>query len=237
VQMAGSDQYGNIVSGVDLIHRVLGNDADAYGVTAPLLMRADGKKFGKTEQGAIWLSADRTSPYALYQYLINSDDADTLNMLKVFSMRSQPELAQISAQHAHAPERREAQRELARELTRRLHGDSELAKAELASQALFSGDVGTLAPELLREVIADVPHTVHDKHKLSGAGVALLEVLPETSLASSRREARQFLDAGAVLVNGRKVAVDQQLTQADLLHGQIILLKRGKKLWHATRWE
>ena len=237
IQLAGSDQYGNIVSGIDLIHRSVGNDAEAYALTIPLLTKADGKKIGKTEQGAIWLSADRTSPYAFYQYFLNSDDADVLSFLKWFTMRTQAEIATIEAQHLAAPEKRHAQRELARDITRLVHGDAELTKAEAASTALFSGDVRSLSQELLREVFADVPHTQHAKQQLEGEGVALVDLLPQTSLASSKREARQFLEAGAVLVNGEKAALELRLTSATLLHGQTILLKRGKKQWHATRWE
>jgi tyrosyl-tRNA synthetase len=237
LQMAGSDQYGNIVSGIDLIHRSLGNEAEAYALTIPLLTKADGKKIGKTEQGAIWLSADRTSPYAFYQYFLNSDDSDVISFLKWFTMRAQDDIAAIEQQHLAAPEKRHAQRELAREITRLVHGEAELSKAEAASTALFSGDVRSLSQDLLREVFADVPHTQHAKQQLEGEGLALVELLPQTSLASSKREARQFLEAGAVLVNGEKASVDQRLTSASLLHGQTILLKRGKKQWHATRWE
>jgi tyrosyl-tRNA synthetase len=237
VQTAGSDQYGNIVAGVDLIHRTLGADSEAFGITTPLLTRSDGKKLGKTEQGAIWLSPERTSPYAFYQYFINTEDADVVAMLKWFSLRGEAELNDLAARHAREPQLREAQRELARELTRTVHGETELAKVEAASQALFSGDVRGLSPDMLREVFADVPHTEHAKQQLAGEGMALLELLPSTSLASSKREARQFLEAGAVLVNGARAALEQRLTLSDLLHDQTILLKRGKKLWHATRWE
>ena len=236
VQMAGSDQYGNIVSGVDLIHRTLGSETEAFGLTAPLVKRADGKKIGKTEQGAVWLSPDRTSPYALYQYFLNTDDADVVPFLKWFTLRGQAEIAALAEQHAAKPEQREAQRALASDLTRLVHGDSELTKVEAASRALFSGDVRALSVELLREVFADVPHTQHARQQLEGTGLPLLELLPQTSLASSKREARQFLEAGAVLVNGDKARVDQNVSSAELLHGDTILLKRGKKLWHATRW-
>jgi tyrosyl-tRNA synthetase len=237
VQLAGSDQYGNIVSGIDLIHRVLGNESEAYGITAPLLLRSDGKKIGKTEHGAIWLSADRTSPYALYQYFINTDDADVVAFLKRFTMRAEEDIDALAARHQQAPQQREAQRELARDLTRMLHGASELTKVEAASQALFSGEVHELSEALLREVFADVPHTQHPKAQLEADGVSLLDLLAQTSLASSKREARQFLEAGAVLVNGQKASLEQRLRSDQLLHGHTILLKRGKKLWHATRWE
>jgi tyrosyl-tRNA synthetase len=237
VQVAGSDQYGNIVSGIDLIHRTLGGQTEAFGVTIPLLTKSDGKKIGKTEQGAIWLTADRTSPYAFYQYFINSDDADVISFLKWFTLREQADIQEIAQHHTEAPHLRHAQRELARELTRLVHGADEVAKVEAASQALFSGEVASLSADMLSEVFADVPHTRHDKLQLEGEGVSLLDLLPQTSLAGSKREARQFLEAGAVLVNGDKASVEQRVTRAQLLHGQTILLKRGKKLWHATRWE
>jgi tyrosyl-tRNA synthetase len=236
VQMAGSDQYGNIVSGIDLIHRMLGSDHEAYGVTAPLLLRADGKKIGKTEQGAVWLSADRTSPYAFYQYWINVDDSDVITFLKWFTFLCEPEVAELATEHASAPEKRLAQRELARQMTRMIHGPDELAKVEAASKALFEGDVHALEEDMLRDVFADVPHSQHARTQLEAAGVPLVDILPATTLASSKREARQFLEAGAVLVNGKKAAADARLASADLLHGHTILLKRGKKLWHATRW-
>ncbi|HTU63337.1 MAG TPA: tyrosine--tRNA ligase [Polyangiales bacterium] len=237
IQLAGSDQYGNIVSGIDLIHRSEGAEAQAFALTNPLLTKADGKKIGKTEKGAIWLSPERTSPYAFYQYFLNADDADVISFLKWYTMRTEAEISELAQRHQAAPEQRHAQRELARDITRLVHGDAELTKAEAASAALFSGDVRSLAPDLLAEVFADVPHTQHAKAQLEGEGLAVLELLPQTSLASSKREARQFLEAGAVLVNGEKATLDQKLTRASLLHGQTILLKRGKKQWHATRWE
>jgi len=239
VQMAGSDQYGNIVVGVDLIHHKLGREdgtGEAYGITSPLLLGADGKKIGKTEKGALWLTTDRTSPYAFYQYWINSDDADVISLLKWFTFLREPEIAQLASEHAAAPQLRAAQRELARQVTRMVHGESEVAKVEAATQALFAGDVRGLAEDMLSEVFADVPHSQHDKNLLSGAGASLVDVLAETTLATSKREARQFLQAGAVLVNGDKAGPETRLTGEALLHGHTILLKRGKKLWHATRW-
>ena len=237
LQLAGSDQFGNIVSGIDLIHRAEGNEAEAYALTCPLLTKSDGKKIGKTEQGAIWLSPERTSPYAFYQFFLNTEDADVISFLKWFTMRGEEEIAAIEQRHLAAPQQREAQRELARDLTWLVHGEAEVHKVEAASLALFSGDVRALSADHVREVFADVPHTQHAKQQLEGEGLALVDLLPQTSLASSKREARQFLEAGAVLVNGEKASVDQRVTSAHLLHGQTILLKRGKKQWHATRWE
>jgi tyrosyl-tRNA synthetase len=236
VQTAGSDQYGNIVAGIDLIRREFGAD-QAFGITSPLVKAASGKKIGKTEKGAIWLTADRTSPYAFYQYWINVDDQDVESFLKWFTMMNQDQVADIMRQHEPEPHMRIAQRELARSMTRLIHGDPELHRVEAASQALFSGDVRGLDEKLLAEVFADVPHSTHARASLDGEGAALLEILPQTSLASSKREAREHLGTGAISINGQRVGPDHRLTAADLLHGRTILLKRGKKHWHATKWE
>ena len=237
LQMAGSDQFGNIASGVDLIRReAQGAGHEAFGLTAPLLLRADGKKFGKSEHGAVWLSADRTSPYAFYQFWINVDDADVSSYLKLFTFMSQEELTSLVAAHEREPHKREAQRTLARTLTSLVHGEDELRNAELAAEALFQGDVRALSEKLLDDVLSDVPSSQHLKSELAGEGVALLDLLPATTLVSSKREARQFLESGAVLVNGDKAGLSQRLSEKDLLHGKAIVLKRGKKNWHLTRW-
>ncbi|MGD8858887.1 MAG: tyrosine--tRNA ligase [Myxococcales bacterium] len=239
LQIAGSDQYGNIVAGIDLIHHQLGRDGEAgeaYGVTAPLVTRADGKKIGKTESGAVWLTADRTSPYAFYQYWINAEDADVIRFLHWFTFLPKERIEELDARQHAAPHERPAQRELARLMTELVHGEAALKKVEAASQALFASDVRALDAEMLAEVFADVPHSDHARSALEGDGMSLVEVLPQTSLASSKREAKQFLASGSVAVNGEKVAADRRLTGDDLLHGGRILLRRGKKKWHATRW-
>jgi len=239
VQMAGSDQFGNIVAGIDLIRREFGHDesghSHAFGVTAPLVTGADGKKIGKTEKGAVWLTADRTSPYAFYQYWINIDDADVVSFLKWFTFLGREEIDDLASQHAEAPHQRNAQRALARHMTELIHGDDALRHVEAATEALFRGDVRELDEAMLGEIFADVPSSRHDRGTLAD-GVALAELLPETTLAKSRREAREFLGNGAVSVNGAKVNADHTLTPTDLLHGRTILLKRGKKNWHATDW-
>jgi tyrosyl-tRNA synthetase len=241
VQMAGSDQFGNIVAGIDLIRREFGagehGGTPAYAITAPLVLRSDGKKIGKTESGAIWLTADRTSPYQFYQYWINVDDRDAVQFLRWFTLMEQDEIESIARDHEAAPQERAAQRALARWMTDLLHGDDERARVEQASGALFSGDVAGLDERMLDDVFADVPCSMHDRAALEGDGLSLVTVLPETTLAQSKREAREFLGNGAIAVNGRRVDGDYALTGTDLLHGRTILLKRGKKSWHATRWE
>ncbi len=237
IQTAGSDQFGNIVSGIDLIRREFGHEeGDAYGVTAPLVTKADGKKIGKTESGAIWLSADRTSPYAFFQYWINTADEDVESFLKWFTFLEADEIAGLMAKHGEAPHERTPQKALARQMTALLHGESELRRVESATEALFGGDLRGLDERTLAEVFADVPNSEHGRDALGGDGVALVELLPQTSLASSKREARQFLESNAVAVNGEKVGMERKLTAADLLGGRTIALKRGRKNWHITRW-
>jgi tyrosyl-tRNA synthetase len=240
LQLAGSDQYGNIVSGVDLIHHTLGREGEhteAYGITAPLVTRSDGKKMGKSERGAIFLTADRTSPYALYQYFVNVDDADVVRFLKWFTFLEEGRIAELAAEHEQAPQKRAAHKALAAAMTEVVHGVAERERAERASEALFSGDVRGLDERTLDEVFADVPSTDHARAELSGDGADLAALLATTTLASSKREARQFLQTGAIAVNGERVAPDHRLREADLLHGTRILLRRGKRQWHATRWQ
>jgi len=239
VQLAGSDQYGNIVAGIDLIGREFGRadgHVDAYGITAPLVTGADGKKIGKTERGAIWLSSEDTSPYAFYQYWLNCSDDDVENFLKWYTLLSREEVEVILASHQQAPHQRAAQRKLAQEVTRMVHGNDALVSVEHASTALFGGELRTLSEDMLEQVFADVPSSSHPRDALGGEGYPLLSLLAETTLAASKREARQFLEAGAISINGERAHLDHHLTTANLLHDHTILLKRGKKLWHATRW-
>ena len=239
-QLAGSDQFGNIVAGVDLIHHAhgrSGEQAEAFGITTPLVTKADGKKIGKSEHGAIWLTKDRTSPYALYQYFLNVDDADALPFLKWFTFLDEPAIAALADSQARAPHERAAQRALASEVTALVHGADDSERAKRASDALFSGDVRGLDEGTLAEVFADVPSTDHARNELGGDGVSLIDLLTTTTLATSKREARQFLQTGAIAVNGEKVEPEHRLRESDLLHGTRILLRRGKRQWHATRWQ
>lgn len=248
LQMGGSDQFGNIVCGLDLIKRDAVEDAhargiadaprvDAFGLTWPLVTKSDGGKFGKTESGAIWLTSDRTSPYAFYQFWLNSADADIPKFLKFFTLMPREQVEALEASHAADPGKREAHRELARHMTALLHGESARDEAENAAKALFSGEVAGLPEATLREVFAQVPSSTHDKATL-GAGVPVLDLLVSTALATSKREAKEFLGNGSVTINGtRKANPDDKVTSADLLHGGMILLRRGKKNWHLTKWQ
>ncbi|MFG0275503.1 MAG: tyrosine--tRNA ligase [Phycisphaerales bacterium] len=233
MQMGGSDQWGNIVAGADLIRRV--ERKETFGLTAPLVTKADGGKFGKSEAGAIWLTRERTSPYAYYQFWMNADDADVGRFLRIFTLLDRAAIEALEAEHAQAPHQRAAQKALAREATLLLHGEAGLREAEATTSALFTGEVKALSEQQLRDAFAGAPSSVHAAASL-GAGVPLLDVLAETTLVKSRREAKEFLASGAVSVNGEKAAPDRTLTTADLLAGGVILLRRGKKQWHLARW-
>lgn len=239
VQIGGSDQYGNIVAGCDLIRRrALGEPDDsskAFGLTVPLVQKADGGKFGKTEKGAIWLTAARTSPYAYYQFWLNSTDEDARGWIKVFTFLDQSTVESLIARHDENPGKRELQRTLAQEATKILHGQAAMENAEAAGKALFSGEIGSLDEATMLEVFVSVPTTEHSKAELSG-GLDMVEMLKSTKLASSNREARDFLNEGSVSINGEKIDGDTVVDESSLLHGSIIAIRRGKKKWHMTRW-
>jgi tyrosyl-tRNA synthetase len=247
LQVAGADQWGNLVSGVDLIRRTEGLDEHgenrAFALTAPLITRADGGKFGKTEAGAVWLSHRRpsgepgTSPYGYYQFWLNASDADVRRFLLLFTDRTPEATDELVTRHEEAPHRREAQRTLAREATAMLHGEEAMERSEKAAGALFSGNVRELDLETLEEAFASAPSSRHEAEQLVGDGARLTDVLAETPLATSKSEARRQLQAGAISVNGERVDDPYAtLSRDDLLHGAVILLRRGKKVWHVTRW-
>lgn len=237
VQLGGSDQFGNIVSGIDLIRRCGTREGDApaasFGVTAQLLTKADGGKFGKSEQGAVWLTADRTSPYRLHQYLLNSADADVVKFLKWLTFLPSERIAELEAAHAANPGGRDAHRALADELVTQLHGAHECARAAATAKALFSGDVQQLDAGQVADVAGEVPSWAVPVERLA-AGIPLVDALADSKvLAASKREAREFLQAGSVMVNGVKASPDAVLTERELMHGRAVLVRRGKKQWCA----
>jgi tyrosyl-tRNA synthetase len=243
LQMGGSDQWGNIVAGSDLIRKAHfasgGSEQSAprvFGLTTPLVTKSDGGKFGKSESGAIWLTADRTSPYAFYQFWLNSADADLPKFLRTFTHLSRSEIEGLEASHAADPGKRDAHRALARHMTEMLHGVTERENAENAAKALFSGDVASLQEATFREVMASAPTTTHDKARL-GAGIPILELLEAAAIVKSRGEGRDLLKAGSISLNGKKLSGTETLTNADLLHGRFFAIRRGKKEWHMLRFE
>lgn len=234
VQVAGSDQWGNIVAGVDLVRRT--HRAEVFGLTAPLITKADGGKFGKTEKGAVWLTSDRTSPYSFYQFWLNSADADVPKFLKVYSLADRKTLEELIAEHERNPGARVAHKALAAQVTELLHGKEGLATAEAATSALFSGQVQNLPRETLDELFASAPSSTLPRERLGGDGLELVELLVEGGAVKSKREAREFLQNGAILVNGEPATLDQKVTPARLLHNEIVLVRRGKKNWFVVKF-
>ncbi|MGH7869670.1 MAG: tyrosine--tRNA ligase, partial [Candidatus Dormibacteraceae bacterium] len=234
LQMGASDQWGNIVAGIDYVRRVLGQPV--YGLTCPLLLRSDGSKFGKSEKGAVWLSPDRTSPYSLFQFLLNLSDEEARRFALFFSLEPREQIEKLLAEHAEQPGRRQLQRQIAQETTTLVHGQDACEKAIAASAALFSGQVGSISREMLGDVFADVPTTEMALEQLAGEGLTVLELLISTGLAASRREARGHLQSGAVLINGDKAGLEQMIRAENLLHDSVILLRRGKREWRVIRF-
>ncbi len=235
LQVCGSDQWGNVVSGIDLIRRK--QQAEAFGLTAPLVTKADGGKFGKTESGAIWLTADRSSPYAFYQFWLSTPDADVLKFLKIFSFYSHDELRELSAGHEASPGARTAHRALAEHMTKLLHGESGLEQAKNASAALFSGDIGALPRETLEELFLTAPSVQLPKARLAGDGISAIDFLVDVGVVKSKREARELLGTSAIMISARKADAETRVTADWLLFGEIALIRRGKKTWHVARFE
>jgi tyrosyl-tRNA synthetase len=223
LQTGGSDQWGNLTAGVDLIHRVEGVAVHVLGT--PLVTKADGTKFGKTEAGSVWLDADLMSPYAFYQFWLNAEDAKVLEYLKVFTFRSREEIDELALATAVKPHLRSAQRALAQDVTTLVHGADECARVESASQALFGqGDLSQLDERTLAAALAQLPTA-----RISGMA-PLFELFAETGIVPSRSAARRAIQEGGAYLNNVKIDdVDAAASHADLLHGRWLLLRRGRR--------
>ncbi|MGD8282374.1 MAG: tyrosine--tRNA ligase, partial [Gemmatimonadota bacterium] len=231
VQVGGSDQWGNITTGIDLVRRM--ESARAYGVVFPLITQASGVKFGKTEGGAVWLDPEMTSPFRFYQYWINVEDADVVRYLSFFTLLDPAEIADLAHKVETEPHTRAAQRALADDVTRRLHGETGLAKARAATQALFGGDVTGLDADDIADVFADVPSSEVTKQALSGEGTSLVDLMAEAGIASSKGDARRSIDGGGVYVNNVRVEdAGRALTMEDTIEGRFLLVRKGKKRYH-----
>jgi tyrosyl-tRNA synthetase len=233
MQMGGSDQWGNITAGIDLIRRMDGTAA--HGLTHPLVTRSDGTKFGKTESGTVWLDPAKTSPYEMYQFWLNTPDADVVRFLKFFTFLSLEAIAELGAFTERMPEKREAQRTLAREVTRLVHGETGLADAEKITTSLFSGEIARLTAQQLAQAFSGAPITAlsHDD-----VGAPLSDVLVRMGLAESKRRSRELLLSGAIQVNGQRVgAADAVLSNDAILPGGFLVIRKGKKTFHIARLE
>ena len=233
VQMGGSDQWGNIVSGKDLIRRILGKRAE--GITFPLLTTSTGKKFGKTEEGAVWLDADLTSPYQMYQYWIQTPDADAVAYLKLFTFLTKPEIDELAAATAAKPEARDAQRALAAECTRIVHGSEAVSAVEQVTKILFGSADITPNESTIAMLGGEMPSSEITRAELE-TGVALADFLVRTGLAESKGAARKLVEAGGVYINNKRVGADKKsVTAADIEWPGAILARSGKKSYHLLR--
>ncbi len=231
LQVGGSDQWGNITMGVDLVRRV--RHEEVWGLTTPLVVKSDGTKFGKTESGTVWLDPARTSPYQLYQFFLRSEDAVVGTYLRYFTDLSHEAIAVLDEATASRPERREAQRELARQVCTLVHGAESTAKAERTAAALFGGDLELLDEEAILDAFADAPSTALARQRLDGSGIPLVELLVDTGLVSSKSQARRTVEQGGAYVNDRKADdADRLIGRSDLLSDRYVVLRRGKKDHH-----
>ena len=225
LQIGGADQWGNITAGIDLIHKIKGADEAVYGLTIPLMLKADGTKFGKTAGGAIWLDADKTSPYEFYQFWLNQDDRDVIRYLKFFTFLGQDEINQLAATVEDEPEKRLAQRRLAEEVTRFVHGEEALESAQHISEILFSGDIQRLTLTEVQEAFEKVPNV-----SINSEPTNIVELLTETAIEPSRRQAREDITNGAITINGERCTnTDAQLNPKTNFSGKFMVIRRGKK--------
>jgi tyrosyl-tRNA synthetase len=224
LQIGGSDQWGNITTGLELIRKMMPEDAKAFGLTIPLVTKSDGTKFGKTESGAVWLDPEKTTPYEFYQFWINTADADVVKYLKFFTFLPHEEIEQLEKAVQDEPHLRKAQKVLAEEMTRLIHGDEALGQAIKISAALFSGNVQDLSASEIAQGFKDVP-----SYDFAGEE-SLVDLLVAANISPSKRQAREDITNGAVLINGEKITDSAYLLQeSDRIDGRFTIVRRGKK--------
>jgi tyrosyl-tRNA synthetase len=235
VQAGGSDQWGNVTAGIELIRRMRGTKV--HGVAYPLIVNASGSKFGKTAGGeTAWLDPRRTSPYRFYQFWLNIDDADVVSYLKYFTWLTRLEIIELEHAVDEHPERREAQRKLAREMTLMVHGETALANAEQASSVLFGGDLDGLSAADIEDIFADVPSNSVARTALGGDGIPVVDLLVNSDLATGKGDARRSIDGGGIYLNNQRVTDPAQTaTTADAIDGQFIILRKGRKRYHLVQ--
>ncbi|MGD6894965.1 tyrosine--tRNA ligase [Bacillus infantis] len=232
MQIGGSDQWGNITTGLELIRKMMPEGAKGYGVTIPLVTKADGTKFGKTESGAIWLDPEKTSPYEFYQFWINTADADVIKYLKYFTFLPKEEIEALENSLAEEAHLRKAQKALAEEMTMLIHGEAALEQAIKISAALFSGDVKNLTALEITQGFKDVP-----SYEPTGEENGIVDLLTAAKISPSKRQAREDVSNGAVYVNGERItATDYELTEKDRIEGQFTIIRRGKKKYFLIRY-
>jgi tyrosyl-tRNA synthetase len=235
LQAGGSDQWGNITAGIDLARRMKG--VALYGMTWPLLTKSDGSKMGKTESGAVWLAAEKTSPYQFYQYWVNVDDADVGGCLRLLTELPHEEIASLDQARAADPGKRASQRRLAEELTLLVHGGQGLRQARQATDIFFGAEVRDLDDAQLSQIFAEVPSRELPATALAAEGLPIVDALVESGLAKSKADARRTVEQGGAYVNNRRIAgIDVRLTQHDLASATTMVLRSGKKNYALLRF-
>jgi tyrosyl-tRNA synthetase len=231
LQFGGSDQWGNITMGIDLIRRVCGDEV--WGFTTPLIVKPDGTKYGKTESGTVWLDGRRTSPYTMYQFFVNTSDEQVGELLRYLTFLTHDEIEFLDTEAAERPQQRAAQRALARAVVGLVHGEAEVAKCEEASAALFGEEIAGLSEEMLLAVTEDAPSTSVPRDEVLGGGFTIVEAFERTRLAKSKAEARRTVEQGGAYVNNvRQSDPARALDTGDLLHDRYVVLRKGKKDVH-----
>ncbi|MCR8850913.1 tyrosine--tRNA ligase [Rossellomorea sp. SC111] len=233
LQIGGSDQWGNITTGLELIRRTHEEETKAFGFTIPLVTKADGTKFGKTESGAVWLDPKKTSPYEFYQFWINAADADVVKYLKYFTFLSHEEIEELTASVETEPHLRKAQKTLAEEMTKLIHGEEALDQAIRITQALFSGDIKSLSASEILEGFKDVPSFEQSK----GEEIGLIDLLVNAKISPSKRQAREDVGNGAIYINGERVTdLQHVMGEDDKIEGQFTIIRRGKKKYFRIQY-
>ncbi|WKA52302.1 tyrosine--tRNA ligase [Planococcus liqunii] len=233
VQIGGSDQWGNITSGLEVIRKTHDEEAKAFGITIPLVTKADGTKFGKTAGGAVWLDAKKTSPYEFYQFWINTADADVIKYLKIFTFMERKEIEALQESVETEAHLRKAQTVLAEEMTKLIHGEEALQDAQRITKALFSGDLKALSAEEMKAAFKDVPSVEMVKEPKS-----IVDLIVEAGISSSKRQAREDVTNGAISVNGEKVTdLEYVIDEKDRLEDAFAIVRRGKKKYHMVQFQ
>lgn len=233
LQIGGSDQWGNITTGLELIRKMTEEDSKAFGLTIPLVTKADGTKFGKTESGAVWLDPEKTSPYEFYQFWINTADADVVKYLKYFTFLSKEQIEVLEQSVQEEAHLRKAQKALAEELTRMIHGEVALQQAIKITEALFSGDIRNLTSSEIKEGFKDVPSYEHKE----GEELGIVDLLVNAKISPSKRQAREDVANGAIYVNGERITeVEYVLSDNDRIENQFTVIRRGKKKYFLIKY-
>ncbi|OMP67442.1 tyrosine--tRNA ligase [Domibacillus epiphyticus] len=233
MQIGGSDQWGNITTGLEMIRKMNPEGEQAYGMTIPLVTKSDGTKFGKTESGAVWLDPEKTSPYEFYQFWINTADADVVRYLKIFTFLNHDEIETLEASLAAEPHLRKAQKALAEEMTRLVHGEHSLKQAESITKALFSGDIKSLSADEIEQGLKDVPTYVQE-----GEIPNIVDLIVAAGISPSKRQAREDVQNGAVSINGEKMTdTAYVLSEEDKMDGRFTVIRRGKKKYYLIQYK